>query len=141
MRKSECPLANDDEGRPEQGMGIVGFVGCCHRRQHGAAQRLGTADFRSAGRLLLLWRCDRPSGALAGDMADTTGGYHTAAIEPSWAAGHEPSARIEITFFLIRCGSRRLESVALSLLFIKNLLLVDVGWEVGFYFIGVNQFT
>jgi spore germination cell wall hydrolase CwlJ-like protein len=37
------------------------------------------------------------AGACAGDMADTTGGathYHTAAIEPSWAAGHEPSARI-----------------------------------------------
>jgi len=37
------------------------------------------------------------SGAWAGDMADTTGGathYHTTAIAPSWAAGHEPSARI-----------------------------------------------
>jgi len=78
-------------------MGIVGFVGCGHRGQHQASQRLGTADFRSAGRLLLLWRCDRPSGALAGDMADTTGGathYHTAGIEPSWAARCEPSARI-----------------------------------------------
>ena len=34
------------------------------------------------------------SGAWAGD---TTGGathYHTTAIAPSWAAGHEPSARI-----------------------------------------------
>ena len=37
------------------------------------------------------------AGAWAGDMADTTGGathYNTAAIQPSWAAGHEPSARI-----------------------------------------------
>ena len=39
------------------------------------------------------------SGAWAGARhgADTTGGathYHTAAIQPSWAAGHEPSVRI-----------------------------------------------
>ncbi len=37
------------------------------------------------------------AGACAGDMADITGGathYHTAAIAPSWAAGHEPSARV-----------------------------------------------
>ena len=40
------------EARPEQGMGIVGFVWCCHQRQHGAAQRLGATDFRSAGPLL-----------------------------------------------------------------------------------------
>ena len=33
-----------------------------------------------------------------GDMADTTKGArhsHTAAIQPSWAARHEPTARIE----------------------------------------------
>ena len=46
------------------------------------------------------------AGAWAGDdMAVTTSGathYHTAAIQPSWAAGHEPS----VTFSTIRCGSR-----------------------------------
>ena len=37
------------------------------------------------------------AGVLAGDLPDTTGGathYHTTAVAPSWAAGHEPSARI-----------------------------------------------
>ncbi len=46
-----CPLANDNEGRPEQGMGVVGFVGRLHQRQHGAAQRLGAADRHSTGRV------------------------------------------------------------------------------------------
>ena len=35
--------------------------------------------------------------AVRGALSDPTGGathYHTAAIAPSWAAGHEPSARI-----------------------------------------------
>ena len=37
------------------------------------------------------------AGVLSGDLPDTTGGathYHTAAIAPSWATGHEPSARV-----------------------------------------------
>jgi spore germination cell wall hydrolase CwlJ-like protein len=37
------------------------------------------------------------AGVLSGDLPDATGGathYHTAAIAPSWAAGHEQSARI-----------------------------------------------
>ena len=37
------------------------------------------------------------AGVLSGDLPDKTGSathYHTTAISPSWAAGHEPSARI-----------------------------------------------
>ena len=55
VRKSGCPLANDDEGRPEQGMGIVGFVGCLHQRQHRTAQRLGAPTDGSA---MLTGDCD-----------------------------------------------------------------------------------